>query len=81
MQLNVLIEKMFTEAKYDEIIDSLEDFADSQKLVPLRFPISICIISIFKFEFIYFCKLFNSHLVMTHSSRLFTLNFWRAIYI
>ena len=37
MQLNELIEKMFIEAKYDEIIDSLEDFADSQKLVSLDF--------------------------------------------
>lgn len=33
MQLNELIDKMFTDARFDEIIESLEDFADSQKLV------------------------------------------------
>lgn len=33
MQLNEVIEKMFVEAKFDEIIDNLEDFVDSQKLV------------------------------------------------
>lgn len=33
MQLKELIGKMFDEAKYDDIIESLEDFADTQKLV------------------------------------------------
>lgn len=33
MQLNDLIGKMFIEEKFEDIIESLEDFADTQKLV------------------------------------------------
>lgn len=36
MQLNDLIGKMFIEEKFDDIIESLEDFADTQKLVILN---------------------------------------------
>jgi hypothetical protein len=35
MQLNDLVEKMFNECKYQEIIDNLEEFADTHRLVSI----------------------------------------------